>query len=80
MVQQANILPLRPLGQTQHQAEGLQEWLLLFFFSCMCMCGFSKCVLWVTLCVSELLHLGSPLLADHHPDNSQVFDCYTLYV
>lgn len=32
MVQQANILPLRPLGQTQHQAEGLQEWRLPPFF------------------------------------------------
>lgn len=41
MVQQANILPLRPLGQTQHQAEGLQEWLLLsfFFFPRVCMCA-----------------------------------------
>lgn len=37
MVQQANTLPLRPLGQTKHQAEGLHEWLLLpffFFFFC----------------------------------------------
>lgn len=43
MVQQANILPLRPLGQTQHQAEGLQEWRLLPFFffhpfPCVCVC------------------------------------------
>lgn len=34
MVQQANILPLRPLGQTQHQAEGLYEWLLMPFVTC----------------------------------------------
>lgn len=51
MVQQANILPLRPLGQTQHQAEGLQEWRLLpslrphFQFVCVC-------ILWTCLCTA----------------------------
>lgn len=48
MVQQANILPLRPLGQTQHQAEGLQELLLSFFFSLVCV--------YVWLCVFLNVH------------------------
>lgn len=75
MVQQANILPLRPLGQTQHQAEGLQEWLLLsffFFLVCVYVCV-SKCVLCIYECVSELLHLYGSLSTDHPPDSSQVF-------
>lgn len=71
MVQQANILPLRPLGQTQHQAEGLQEWLLLpfffFFFVCPYVC-ISQCTLCVYECVTALLQMYVSRPVDYRPD------------